>query len=184
MKEWNCECHGETYIHERLSLDFDNDDWAKAQSDAEWLIAKYKSATRFKSQYPPSMPKLRLGFVAEIVLARHLGAKRSDVRHPGPSDIEPAIEIRASRHPRWKIDEYVYTCIMLYPKDKKKIRERRWVLATVAEGDSLMHFWGWRAGASIRLHLPAKEQVGRYSTKLIGRIWPDSLSPMSSLEMA
>lgn len=182
-KQWTCECHGRPFIHERLTLPFGQEDWQWSEKAGQHVIATYRDKPGANSVYTPSIKRLRRAWLAERVLARHRKAPIADYRKPWEYeyDVGPDLEVRSSEHPSRAVDEFQFLSLLLYPKDRKKVRVRRWLFASVCEPEGHVHFHGWRDGKSIPLSKGEKVYIGKFPATIIARLFPDEMAPMEGL---
>lgn len=182
-KQWACRCHGRPYIHAALELPFDLKQWQWATNAAQHAVDTYRSNPKANSVYTPGIKRARRGWLAERVLAQAWGRKMASYRRPWevPYDVSPDIEVRASEHPFRDALEFQYLSLTLYPKDKKKVRSRKWVFASVCEAEEHVHYHGYRDGADIRLHAPETVYMGKFPSTIIGRVYVDEMSDIEDL---
>lgn len=163
-----------------LTLPFTDKDWKVCTEQAKYVVHQYENNPKATTVFKTSIERTRMGFLAEEVLANHLGRQRVSVRTPwaGP-DISPDIEVRTVKRP-YKTEMWERTALSLYKKDLKKL-DRRYVLAAMSDDD--IRYYGWAHGKDIAFKeavaVQRYQESGTYD--LWGYAYPDELQPMHVL---
>lgn len=189
VSDWSCACHGRPFVHAALVLPFDQRAMTQAYAEAEIMARTYRANPKVGSDFTPDPKWAHRGPLAEIVLAEHLGRRRYTA-HDGRAgrdwdhaDIEPDIEVRATRH-HAKPERQPEMCLALLEKDRRKVPKRRWVLASVRYQTSHVLYWGYREGSSIALapkDAPLLWTTAYDTKQRIALLYPDELDDIAGL---